>query len=94
MENNKKNEEVVKPQSEKVELTNEQMHELITQLANENNQLKKQCQDLYIAGTIKRLELLINIVNSTYSFSAALKKKCAKEIEDIMFPKEEKKKEA
>lgn len=91
MENNKKNEEVVKPQSEKVELTNEQMHELITQLANENTQLKKQCQDLYIAGTIKRLELLINIVNSAYNFSASLKKKCAKEIEDIMFPKAEKK---
>lgn len=91
MENNKKIEEVAKPQSEKVELTNEQMHELITQLANENNQLKKQCQDLYIAGTIKRLELLISIINSTYNFSAAFKKKCAKEIEEIMFVKEDKK---
>lgn len=86
----KKVEEAAVPQSDKkIELTKEQMHELITQLANENNQLKKQCQELYIAGTIKRLELMLTIVGSSYNFSAAFKKKCSKEIEELMFPKED-----
>lgn len=78
------------PQSDgnNVELTNEQMHSLIAQLANENEQLKAQCRDLYIACNTKRLEFLLNVVNSGYGFSGAFKKKCAKEIEEMMFPKE------
>lgn len=76
---------------EKKKLTYEQLNEVANQLAQENMKLKQKCQELYIADTIKRLEFLFKVVESTYPFSAEFRDACAKEIKELMTPIQENK---
>ena len=65
---------------EKKKLTYEQLNEVANQLAQENMKLKQKCQELYMADTIKRLEFLFKVVESTYPFNAEFRDTCAKEL--------------
>lgn len=76
---------------EKKKLTYEQLNEVANQLVQENMELKKKCQELYMADTIKRLEFLFKVVESTYPFSAEFRDTCAKEIIELMTPVQENK---
>lgn len=76
---------------EKKKLTYEQLNEVANQLVQENMKLKQKCQELYIADTIKRLEFLFKVVESTYPFSAEFRDTCAKEIKEFMTPVQENK---
>ena len=73
----------------KKKLTYEQLNEVANQLAQENMKLKQKCQELYMADTIKRLEFLFKVVESTYPFSAEFRDTCAKEIIELMTPVQE-----
>lgn len=84
MEENKEN-------KEKKKLTYEQLNEIANQLMQENMKLKQKCQELYMADTIKRLEFLFKVVESTYPFNAEFRDTCAKEIIELMTPVQEKK---
>ena len=75
----------------KKKLTYEQLNEVANQLAQENMKLKQKCQELYMADTIKRLEFLFKVVESTYPFSAEFRDTCAKEIIELMTPVQENK---
>ena len=76
---------------EKNKLTYEQLNEVANQLVQENMRLKQKCQELYMADTIKRLEFLFKVVESTYPFSAEFRDTCAKEIIELMTPVQENK---
>ena len=69
---------------EKKKLTYEQLNEIANQLAQENMKLKQKCQELYMADTIKRLEFLFKVVESTYPFYSDFIDTCAKEIIELM----------
>ena len=84
MEENKEN-------KEKKKLTYEQLNEIANQLMQENMKLKQKCQELYMADTIKRLEFLFKVVESTYPFNAEFRDTCANEIKELMTPVQEKK---
>ena len=88
MEENKEN-------KEKKKLTYEQLNEIANQLIQENMKLKQKCQELYMADTIKRLEFLFKVVESTYPFDKEFRDTCASEIKELMTPvKEEENKES
>ena len=76
---------------EKKKLTYEQLNEVANQLVQENMKLKQKCQELYMVDTIKRLEFLFKVVESTYPFSAEFRDTCAKEIIELMTPVQENK---
>ena len=76
---------------EKKKLTYEQLNEVANQLVQENMKLKQKCQELYMADTIKRLEFLFKVVESTYPFNAEFRDTCAKEIIELMTPVQENK---
>ena len=84
MEENKEN-------KEKKKLTYEQLNEIANQLMQENMKLKQKCQELYMADTIKRLEFLFKVVESTYPFDKEFRDTCADEIKELMTPVQEKK---
>lgn len=84
MEENKEN-------KEKKKLTYEQLNEIANQLMQENMKLKQKCQELYMADTIKRLEFLFKVVESTYPFNAEFRDICSKEIIELMTPVQENK---
>ena len=84
MEENKEN-------KEKKKLTYEQLNEIANQLIQENMKLKQKCQELYMADTIKRLEFLFKVVESTYPFDKEFRDTCATEIKELMTPVQEKK---
>ena len=80
---------------EKKKLTYEQLNEIANQLMQENMKLKQKCQELYMVDTIKRLEFLFKVVESTYSFNKEFRDTCANEIIELMTPvQEEKNKES
>lgn len=83
MEENKEN-------KEKKKLTYEQLNEIANQLMQENMKLKQKCQELYMADTIKRLEFLFKVVESTYPFDKEFRDTCANEIKELMTPVQEK----
>ena len=69
---------------EKKKLTYEQLNEVANQLAQENMKLKQKCQELYMVDTIKRLEFLFKVVESTYPFNAEFRAPVlAKRIESV-----------
>ena len=76
---------------EKKKLTYEQLNEVANQLAQENMKLKQKCQELYMADTIKRLEFLFKVVESTYPFDKKFRDTCANEIKELMTPVQENK---
>ena len=76
---------------EKKKLTYEQLNEIANQLMQENMKLKQKCQELYMADTIKRLEFLFKVVESTYPFNAEFRDTWANEIKDLITPVQEKK---
>lgn len=76
---------------EKKKLTYEQLNEVANQLAQENMKLKQKCQELYMADTIKRLEFLFKVVESTYPFDKEFRDTCANEIKELMTPVQENK---
>ena len=82
MEENKEN-------KEKKKLTYEQLNEIANQLMQENMKLKQKCQELYMADTIKRLEFLFKVVESTYPFNRKFRDTCANEIIELMTPVQE-----
>lgn len=82
MEENKEN-------KEKKKLTYEQLNEIANQLMQENMKLKQKCQELYMVDTIKRLELLFKVTESTYPFNAEFRTACANEIIELMTPVQE-----
>lgn len=82
MEENKEN-------KEKKKLTYEQLNEIANQLMQENMKLKQKCQELYMADTIKRLEFLFKVVESTYPFDKEFRDTCAAEIKELMTPIQE-----
>ena len=84
MEENKEN-------KEKKKLTYEQLNEIANQLMQENMKLKQKCQELYIVDTIKRLEFLFKVVESTYPFDKEFRDTCANEIKELMTSVQEKK---
>lgn len=74
---------------EKKKLTYEQLNEIANQLMQENTKLKQKCQELYIADTIKRLEFLFKVVESSYPFDKGFRDTCANEIKELMTPVQE-----
>lgn len=74
---------------EKKKLTYEQLNEIANQLMQENTKLKQKCQELYIADTIKRLEFLFKVAESSYPFDKEFRDTCANEIKELMTPAKE-----
>lgn len=74
---------------EKKKLTYEQLNEIANQLMQENTKLKQKCQELYIADTIKRLEFLFKVAESSYPFDKEFRDTCANEIKELMIPVQE-----
>lgn len=74
---------------EKKKLTYEQLNEIANQLMQENTKLKQKCQELYIADTIKRLEFLFKVAESSYPFDKEFRDTCANEIKGLMTPAKE-----
>ncbi len=74
---------------EKKKLTYEQLNEIANQLMQENTKLKQKCQELYIADTIKRLEFLFKVAESSYPFDKEFRDTCANEIKELMTPVQE-----
>lgn len=74
---------------EKKKLNYEQLNEIANQLMQENIKLKQKCQELYMADTIKRLELLFKVIESIYPFNAEFRNTCANEIVELMTPVQE-----